>query len=85
MNIVVFKTVIGYGFSARPKVSAPLPSGDKNTVVHGSQADSGVFTMGSQLNGVHHQQQQPFHPNGNVYDGRNEPYNGLVYLELYRI
>ncbi|VDM39904.1 unnamed protein product [Toxocara canis] len=32
----------------RPVVSAPLPQSEtKNTIVHGSQADSGIFTLGS--------------------------------------
>jgi len=46
----------------RPKVSSPLPQSEtKNTIVHGSAADSGVFTLASQPANVPH---QSFNPNG---------------------
>uniref|UniRef100_A0A915A597 Nephrin n=2 Tax=Parascaris univalens TaxID=6257 RepID=A0A915A597_PARUN len=43
----------------RPVVSAPLPQSEtKNTIVHGSQTDSGIFTLGSLPNSTPSANQQ---------------------------
>lgn len=55
---------VAHGFSwqivcRRPVVSAPLPQSEtKNTIVHGSQTDSGIFTLGSLPNSTPSANQQ---------------------------
>uniref|UniRef100_A0A7E4ZSG2 B-cell receptor CD22 n=1 Tax=Panagrellus redivivus TaxID=6233 RepID=A0A7E4ZSG2_PANRE len=64
-----FTTVVGD--PERAEVSGPIQPGDSKNTIHGSQTDSGVFTLGSLPNHAQQGNQAPSFENGFTGDSEN--------------